>query len=166
MCRPKGTEQLKAVFMVLGREPWFSGNGMRLISGRSWIRNPSLYTGWTFFTLFFVAIIVLFVWKKTENKGKRGTGWPFKNFHGTMSHIRCNEYKITNMKAGVGKANFHPHKEGPEWPKALITSQGLIPAGEKDSIKNEEELNRPSVTRKKSPNVYNSCPKMISLEKW
>ena len=82
-----------------------------------------------------------------------------------MSHIRCNEYKITNMKAGVGKANFHPHKEGPEWPKALITSQGLIPAGEKDSIKNEEELNRPSVTRKKSPNVYNSCPKMISLEK-
>ena len=23
-----------------------------------------------------------------------------------------------------------------------------------------------SVTRKKLPNVYNSCPKMISLEKW
>ena len=24
----------------------------------------------------------------------------------------------------------------------------------------------PSVTRKKSPNIYKSCPKMISLEKW
>ena len=23
-----------------------------------------------------------------------------------------------------------------------------------------------SVTRKKPPNIYNSCPKMISLEKW
>ena len=29
-----------------------------------------------------------------------------------------------------------------------------------------ESQSRNSVTRKKSPNVYKSCPKMISLEKW
>ena len=37
--------------------------------------SPILYTGWTFFTL-----ICLF--ENTENKRKRGRGWPFKKTSG------------------------------------------------------------------------------------
>ena len=34
-------------------------------------------------------------------------------------------------------------------------------------VREGEDLSvRNSVTRKKSPSVYKSCPKMISLEKW
>ena len=36
---------------MIGREPWYSGNGRRLIFWwSSWVRIPALYTGWTFFT--------------------------------------------------------------------------------------------------------------------
>ena len=30
-----------------GAEPWSSGNGRRLIFGRSWVRITTLFTGWT-----------------------------------------------------------------------------------------------------------------------
>ena len=35
-----------------------------------------------------------------------------------------------------------------------------------ETTKYNKMLVRGSVTRKKSPNAYKSCPKMISLEKW
>ena len=36
---------------------------------------------------------------------------------------------------------------------------------ERETEKEKRERNRVSVTSKKSPNVYKSCPKMISLQK-
>ena len=34
----------------LGQDPWSSGYGKRLTFGRSLVRFPAPYTGWTFFT--------------------------------------------------------------------------------------------------------------------
>ena len=34
--------------LKVGREPWSSGYGSRLIFQRSWVRIPALYTEWTF----------------------------------------------------------------------------------------------------------------------
>ena len=33
----------------IGREPWSSGYGRRLMFQRSWVQIPAPYTGWTFF---------------------------------------------------------------------------------------------------------------------
>ena len=34
---------------ILGREPWSSGYGRRLMFQRLWVRIPAPFTGWTFF---------------------------------------------------------------------------------------------------------------------
>ena len=62
---------------TLGREPWSSGYGRRLMFRRSWVRIPALYTGWTwvFFTLICCKKIYC-LFEKTENKRKRGRSWP------------------------------------------------------------------------------------------
>ena len=44
-------------------EPWSSGYGKRLKFQRLWVRIPAPYTGWTFFTIFVVKIVMMFVWK-------------------------------------------------------------------------------------------------------
>ena len=48
---------------MLGREPWSSGLGRRLMFQRFWVRIPAPYTGWIFFTYLFATKIVTFVWK-------------------------------------------------------------------------------------------------------
>ena len=60
----------------MGREPWSSGYGRRLVFGRSWVWIPAPYTGWTWhFSHLFALKFLLFVWKD-KNKWKRGRGWP------------------------------------------------------------------------------------------
>ena len=61
-----------------GREPWSSGYGRRLMIQRLWVRIPAPYTGWTwhFFTLICCKNCSNVCLKKTENKRKRGQGWP------------------------------------------------------------------------------------------
>ena len=59
-----------------GREPWSSGYGRRLTFLRSWVRIPVPYTGWTFFHIKLLLNCVDVCLKKTENKRKRGRGWP------------------------------------------------------------------------------------------
>ena len=55
---------------------------------RLWVRIPALYIGWTFFTLICCKKNYCF-FEKTENKRKRGRGWPiFKlsfNFANSLS---------------------------------------------------------------------------------
>ena len=58
----------------IGREPWSSGYGRRLMFQRLGVQIPAPYTGWTFSHLFVVKIEKC-VWKD-ENKWKRGRGWP------------------------------------------------------------------------------------------
>ena len=64
--------------MYHGREPWSSGYGRRLTILRSWVWIPAPYTGWTwhFFTLICCKNCNNVCLKKTENKRKRGRGWP------------------------------------------------------------------------------------------
>ena len=38
------------ILCYLGREPWSSGYGRRLMFQRSWVQTLAPYTGWTFFT--------------------------------------------------------------------------------------------------------------------
>ena len=46
-----GFGNFKAKFYdEIGRTPWSSGYGRRLMSRRSWVRIPAPYTGWTFFS--------------------------------------------------------------------------------------------------------------------
>ena len=56
----------------LGREPWFSGYGSRLVFQRLWVWIPAPYTGWKFFT-FICVKTVMFVWK-CKNKLKKRPG--------------------------------------------------------------------------------------------
>ena len=42
---------------------------------RSWVQIPAPYTGWTFFTLI-CGKKCIGLFEKTENKRKRGRGWP------------------------------------------------------------------------------------------
>ena len=58
--------------LVLGREPWFSGNGRKLML---WVVGliPSTIGWMDFLTLFFVKI-VMFVWKRPKIN-KRGHFW-------------------------------------------------------------------------------------------
>ena len=62
--------------IIFGREPWSSGYGRWLTFQRSWVRILAPDTGWTwhFSHWFVVKIVCLF--EKTENKRKRGRGWP------------------------------------------------------------------------------------------
>ena len=65
-------------FLNNGREPWSSGYGRRLMIQSSWVQIPAPYTGWTwhFFTLICCKNCNNVCLKKTENKRKRGRGWP------------------------------------------------------------------------------------------
>ena len=36
----------------VGREPWSSGYGRRLVFKRLWVQIPALYTGWKFFHIY------------------------------------------------------------------------------------------------------------------
>ena len=69
----KGTQELKA----WGPESWSGGYGRRFMFERSWARIPVPYTGWTwhFFTSICCKKLYCF-FEKTENKWKRGRGWP------------------------------------------------------------------------------------------
>ena len=61
----------------LGREPWSSGYGRRITFQRSrvWIPAPDIGWTWHFFTLICYKNCIVCL-KKTENKQKRGRGWP------------------------------------------------------------------------------------------
>ena len=62
---------------MLGGEPWSSGYGRRLKFQRSWVWIPAPYTGWTWhFSHWFVVKNCIICLKRTENKRKRGQGWP------------------------------------------------------------------------------------------
>ena len=54
----------------LGREPWSSGYGRRLMIWSSWFRIPATYTGWRFLTL--NNLLCLFVEKTIINKKRPG----------------------------------------------------------------------------------------------
>ena len=57
---------MKSLLKVsVGREPWSSGYGWRLMFERSWVRILAPYTGWTFghFFTFICCKIVMFDWK-------------------------------------------------------------------------------------------------------
>ena len=56
------------VLKKFGWEPWSSGYGWRLIPRRLWVWIPALYTGWTFFHIFVIKI-VMFVWKDEKEAG-------------------------------------------------------------------------------------------------
>ena len=64
---------------------------------------------------------------------------------------------------------FFPHKNDPKSPACKLTSFQLLQtlATEKNRKKRNvrEKFTAGSVTSKKSPHVYKSCPKLISLEK-
>ena len=51
----------------LGREPWSSGNGIRLMFWKSWVRIPAQYSGWR---IFVVKIVMMFVWRD-KNKWEK-----------------------------------------------------------------------------------------------
>ena len=57
-----------------GRELWSSGYG------RSLVRTPTPYTGWTFFTGIFVVKIVMFLWKDETKEKEAGVGPFFKKY--------------------------------------------------------------------------------------
>ena len=59
--------------MLIGREPWSSGYGRRLMCQRSWVRIPTC--AWHYSHLFVVKIVMMCV-RKDENEWKRGRGWP------------------------------------------------------------------------------------------
>ena len=71
-------------------------------------------------------------------------------------------------------SGYSPGGDGcKNWP--LIYRMWIRQLGSNESIVNGSQVTRRfkarglticSVTRKQSPNVYKSCPKMISLEKW
>ena len=61
----------------VGRKPWSSGYGRRLMFWRSWIWIPVPYTGWTWhFSTLICCKNCIVCLKKTKNKRKRGRGWP------------------------------------------------------------------------------------------
>ena len=60
--------------VLIGREPWSSGYGRRLMFQRSWVWIPTQYTGWT---IFHIPIwCTKCVWKN-ENKWKEAGVGPF-----------------------------------------------------------------------------------------
>ena len=61
---------------LLGRDPWSSGYGRRLMSWWSWVWIPAPFLYWMdIFAHIFVVKIVMFSWKD-KNKRKRGRGLP------------------------------------------------------------------------------------------
>ena len=58
----------------LGREPWSSGYGSRLMFQRLWVWIPVPYSEWKFFSHLNV-VKIMCVWKD-DNTWKRGRGWP------------------------------------------------------------------------------------------
>ena len=52
------------------------GYGRRLMCGRLWVRIPSRYTGWTFFTLICCKICSDVCLKRPKINNNRGRGWP------------------------------------------------------------------------------------------
>ena len=69
----------KVTIWSTGREPWSSGYGRILVFWRLWVRIPAPYTGWTFFHLF-VVIIVMFVWKDEKHEKEAEDGPLKKQF--------------------------------------------------------------------------------------
>ena len=78
--------------VVQWREPWYSGYGRRLTWQRSWVRILAPYTGYLF--------------EKTENKRKRGPGWPIlKNKQMVLDELALNT--ITPTKGNVQNGNIN-----------------------------------------------------------
>ena len=72
-------EKTKQKIEVLGREPWSSGYGRRLMFERSRVWIPAAYIGWTWlFSHWFVVKIVLIVWKDQNKQKEAGIGPFFK----------------------------------------------------------------------------------------
>ena len=82
-CLANITLQYKSTFinainfsLPVGREPWSSGYGRRLMFQRLWVRIPALYTGWTFFRIC-ICCKICYVFDKTKiNEKEAGVG-PF-----------------------------------------------------------------------------------------
>ena len=70
------------------REPWSSGYGRRLTFWRPWVWISVPYTGWTFFTLIFCKIVLMFVWKRPKINKKEAIG-PFKKTRIECGAICC-----------------------------------------------------------------------------
>ena len=67
----------------IGREPWSSGYGRRLMFVRLWVRIPSPYTGWTlghFFTLICCKNCIVCLKKPKINEKEAGVG-PFLKYY-------------------------------------------------------------------------------------
>ena len=58
----------------LGREPWSSGYGKRLMFQMLWVRILAQYTGWTFFTYICCKNVMVFVWKDQKTIKEAGFG--------------------------------------------------------------------------------------------
>ena len=59
-------------FVRLGREPWSSGYGRRLMYRRSWVRIPAPYTGWTFFTIICCKYYIVHLKRSKINEEEAG----------------------------------------------------------------------------------------------
>ena len=53
--------------------------------GRLRVRSPALYTGWTFFHIYLLETVIVYL-KKTEMKWKRGRDGPFLNKKGELKN--------------------------------------------------------------------------------
>ena len=64
----------KVVSKYVGREPWSSGSGRRLMFIMTWVKIPALYTGWTFFTFICCKNCHVFFKDKNNNGKEVGDG--------------------------------------------------------------------------------------------
>ena len=63
----------KLIAQLLGREPWSSAYGRRLMIRRSWVQILAPYTGWTLICCKIYKDVCL---KRPKINDKRGRGWP------------------------------------------------------------------------------------------
>ena len=93
-------EQARILF--LGREPWSSGYGRRLMFQRLGSNPGAVYWMYIYFSHIFVVRIVMFV-RKDENKRKRGRGWPIflkKEFYFCKSNFGFSSFPYRWLGAG------------------------------------------------------------------
>ena len=84
--------------MPLGREPWASGYGSRLMFKRMWVKIPALAIGWTFFKLICGKIVCF---KRSKRNEKEAGDWPFLRIFASRNpimHLKSSliKFKVLN----------------------------------------------------------------------
>ena len=130
--------------------------GSRLIFWRSWVRIRALYTGWTFFHIP-ICCKNCNVWLKKMKINKKRPG---------MALLKNKKEVCTKIQNKIIYISGHTGR----WPDGSFTSAFEMACTCWDF---KEQLTQSLMNsfmdqqcdQKKSPNVYKSGPKMISLEK-